>query len=153
VTRYVVDAAILTPHQMNKIAQRWYTTFPHGLPGIGLLLLRTAVGVRLFAQSYACMLDAHGMRIGAWALGWLALGSGILLVLGLLSPLAACVSTLAETVVYFCHPVWAASFLNLLTIDTLVVAVAIALLGPGWISLDAYFFGRRKIVIPRVARS
>jgi uncharacterized membrane protein YphA (DoxX/SURF4 family) len=99
------------------------------------------------------MLDAHRLRFGAWALGWLAIGAGILLVLGLLAPLAAGISTLAETMVYLSHPVWAASFLNLLTIDTIVVAVAIVLLGPGSISLDACFFGRRRIVIPRVARS
>lgn len=73
--------------------------------------------------------------------------------LGFLSPLAAGVSALTETTVYFWHPVWAVSFLNLFTIDTIVVAVAIVLLGPGVISLDAYLFGRRKIVIPRVARS
>jgi uncharacterized membrane protein YphA (DoxX/SURF4 family) len=73
--------------------------------------------------------------------------------LGFLSPLAAGVSALTETTVYFWHPVWAASFLNLLTIDTIVIAVAIVLLGPGVISLDACLFGRRKIIIPRVARS
>jgi len=138
---------------MNKIAQQWYTAFPHGLPSIGLLLLRTAIGVRLFVQGYACMLDGHGLRFGAWALSWLALGAGVLLVLGLLAPLVAGISTLAETMVYFWHPVWAASFLNLLTVDAIVVAVAIVLMGAGSISLDAYFFGRRKIVIPRVARS
>jgi len=99
------------------------------------------------------MLDAHGLRFGAWALGWLALGAGILLGLGLLAPFSAGISALAETIVYFWHPVWAAPFLNILTIDTIVVAVAIVLLGPGSISLDDHFFGRRKIVIPRVARS
>jgi uncharacterized membrane protein YphA (DoxX/SURF4 family) len=98
------------------------------------------------------MLDAHGLKLGAWALGWLALGAGIMLMLGLLAPLAAAISTLAEMIVYVWHPLWAASFLNLLTIDTIVVSVAIVLLGPGSISLDAYFFGRRRIVIPRVAR-
>lgn len=98
------------------------------------------------------MLDAHGLKFGAWALGGLAVGAGIMLMLGLLAPLAAGISTLAETMVYVWHPVWAACFLNRLTIDVIVVSVAIVLLGPGSISLDAYFFGRRKIVIPRVAR-
>ena len=148
-----MDVALSASHLMNKIAQRWYPTFPHGLHGVGLLLLRIAIGVRLFAQGYACMLDVHGLKFGAWALGWLALGTGILCMLGFLSPLAAGVSALTETTVYFWHPVWAVSFLNLFTIDTIVVAVAIVLLGPGVISLDAYLFGRRKIVIPRVARS
>jgi len=99
------------------------------------------------------MLDVHGLKFGAWALGWVALGTGILCTLGLLTPLAAGVSALTETAAYFWHPAWAASFLNLSTIDTIVIAVAIVLLGPGVISLDACLFGRRKIVIPRVARS
>ena len=143
----------MAPHQMSKIVQRCYTTFPNGLPGVGLLLLRTFIGVRLFTQGYACMLNVHVLKFEAWALGWLALGAGIALALGLLTPLAAGVSALTETAVYFWHPVWATSFLSLLTIDTIVVALAIVLLGPGAISLDACFFGRRKIVIPRVARS
>ena len=138
---------------MNKIAQRWYTTFLPGLPAIGLLLLRIVLGIRLFAQGYACMLSAHALKFEAWALAWLVLGSGILLLLGLLTPLAASVSALAETMVYLWHPVWAGSFLGLLTADATVVAVAIILLGPGAISLDAHFFGRRKIIIPRVNRS
>jgi hypothetical protein len=41
----------------------------------------------------------------------------------------------------------------LLSFDAIGVVLAAALLGPGAISLDAYFFGRRKIVIPPVARS
>jgi len=138
---------------MNKIVQWSHTTFPNGLPGVGLLLLRTVIGVRLFTQGYACMLNIHVLKFEALAVGWLALGAGIALALGLLTPLAAGVSALTETAVYFWHPVWAASFLSLLTIDTVVVALAIVLLGPGAISLDARFFGRRKIVIPRVARS
>ncbi len=148
-----MDVAFSASHLMNKIAQRWYTTFPHGLHGVGLLLLRIAIGVRLFAQGYACLLDAHGLKFGAWALGWVALGTGILCILGFLSPLAAGFSALTEMTVYFWHPAWVASFLDLFTIDTIVVPVAILLLGPGVISLDACLFGRRKIVIPRVARS
>lgn len=138
---------------MRKIAQRCYTTFPHGLPGLGLLLLRAAIGGRLFAQGYACMLGAHNLRFDAWALGWLVLGAGISLMLGLLTPLAAGIGALAEMAVYFWHPVWATPFLDLLTLNTIVVALALVLLGPGAISLDAHLFGRRKIVIPRVTRS
>lgn len=138
---------------MNKIVQRWYTTFPHGLRGLGLLLLRAAIGGRLFVQGFSCMLGAHNLRFEAWALGWVVLGAGIPLMLGLLTPLAASVAALAETVLYLWHPVWATSFLDLLTPDTIVVAVAIVLLGPGAISFDAHLFGRRRIVIPRVTRS
>jgi hypothetical protein len=36
-----------------------------------------------------------------------------------------------------------------LDLTMIVVAVAIALLGPGAISLDSALFGRRKVIIPR----
>ena len=71
--------------------------------------------------------------------------------LGFLTQLAAGVSVLAGAAVYLYHPAWVSSFLNLPSPDTIGVALAIALMGPGAISLDAYFFGRRTIVIPSVA--
>jgi uncharacterized membrane protein YphA (DoxX/SURF4 family) len=133
--------------------QRWYRTFPRGLPGIGLLVLRLAIGAKLVIAASSCMLDQQGLKLGVWMLCLFAFGIGTSFVLGFLTRLAAGVSVLASAAVYLYHPAWASSFLNLLSPDTMGVALAIALLGPGAISLDAYFFGRRKIVIPPVARS
>ena len=133
--------------------QRWYRTFPHGLPGIGLLVLRIAIGAKLVIEACSCMLDPQGLRLEVWLLSSLALGIGTSLVLGFLTQLLAGVSVLAGAAVYLWHPAWEPSFLNLRSLDTIGVAFAIALLGPGAISLDAHFFGRRKIVIPPVARS
>jgi len=133
--------------------QRWYRTFPHGLPGIGLLVLRLAIGAKLVAEASSCMLDPQGLKLGVWLASLLVLGMGTSFVLGFLTQLAAGVSVLAGAAVYLYHPAWVASFLNLPSLDRIGVALAIALLGPGTISLDAYFFGRRKIVIPPVARS
>jgi uncharacterized membrane protein YphA (DoxX/SURF4 family) len=99
------------------------------------------------------MLDQQGLKLGVWMLCLFAIGIGTSFVLGFLTRLAAGVSALAGAAVYFYHPAWASSFLNLLSSDTVGVALAIALLGPGAISLDAYFFGWRKILIPPVARS
>ncbi len=79
--------------------------------------------------------------------------NGTSFVLGFLTRLAAGVSVLAGVAFYLWHPAWASSFMNLPSLETVAVALAIALLGPGAISLDAYFFGRRKIFIPSVARS
>jgi uncharacterized membrane protein YphA (DoxX/SURF4 family) len=132
--------------------RRLYTTLPHGLPGVGLLLLRAVIGGRLIVQGSACIANAQGLSWG-WLVGWLMLGAGISFFLGLLTPLAAAFSVLFGTMVHIWHPNWASSFVNLLSFDMIILAMAIILLGPGAISLDAYFFGRRKIVIPRVARS
>ncbi len=133
--------------------QRLYTTFPHGLPGVGLLFLRTAIGVRLIVQGSTVLLDPHVMNLGVRLLAVLTLWTGVSFVLGFLTPLMAAVLALTNAVLYLWHPAWASSFLDLTGFDSIVVTTAIALLGPGAISLDARFFGRRKIVIPRVARS
>jgi hypothetical protein len=131
--------------------QRWYRTFPHGLPGIGLLVLRLAISAKLVIEASRCVLDPQGSKLGVWLLSLFALGIGVSFVLGFLTQLAAGVSVLAGAAVYLYHPAWASSFLNLPSPETIGVALAIALMGPGAISLDAYFFGWRKIVIPSVA--
>ncbi len=133
--------------------QRWYKTFPHGLPGVGLLVLRIAIGAKLLIEASTCMVEPQGLKLGVRLLVLLAFGIGTSFVLGFLTQLMAGISALAGAAVYWWHPSWTSSFLNLLSFDTIVVAIAIALSGPGAISLDAYFFGRRKIIIPRVDRS
>ena len=84
--------------------QRWYRTFPHGLPGIGLLVLRLAIGAKLVIEASSCMLDPHGLKLGVWLLSLLALGIGTSFVLGFLTQLAAGVSVLAGAAVYLWHP-------------------------------------------------
>ncbi len=133
--------------------QRWYRIFPRGLPGIGLLVLRLVIGAKLVIEASSCTLDPQALKLGVRLLSLFALGVGTSFVLGFLTQLVAGVSVLAGAAVYLWHPAWVSSFLNLPSLDTIGLALAIALLGPGAISLDAYFFGRRKIVIPRVTRS
>jgi uncharacterized membrane protein YphA (DoxX/SURF4 family) len=132
--------------------QRWYKTFPHGLPGIGLLVLRIAIGAKLLLEASACMVEPQGLKLGAWLLAFLAFGIGTSFVLGFLTQLMAGISALAGAAIYVWHPAGAFSFLSSTSFEAIGMALAIALLGPGAISLDAHFFGRRKIVIPRVAR-
>jgi uncharacterized membrane protein YphA (DoxX/SURF4 family) len=120
---------------------------------VGLLFLRAAFGLRLMIQSSVLVLNSHGGSLEGWLLASFALAVGASLLLGFLTPLAAGILALVETAVYLLHPASASFFLDLPGFETIIVAIAIALLGPGAISLDAYLFGRRKIVIPRVARS
>lgn len=133
--------------------QRWYAKFPRGLPALGLLVLRVAVGARLLIEGLASLLGSRTINFEAYALGVLAAGAGACFVLGFLTPLVAGVSALAEMAVYFGHPAWAGAFSDLPSLEIIAVAIAVTLLGPGAISLDAYLFGRRKIVITRAVRS
>jgi uncharacterized membrane protein YphA (DoxX/SURF4 family) len=133
--------------------QRWYTKFPGGWPGVGLLVLRIAMGGELLVYGYVRLIGSNGPDPSITFLAMLAMGTGGCFVLGLLTPLVGGLSALIETVVYLWHPAWAASFPGVATFDVIAWAVAIALLGPGALSLDAYIFGRRKVVIARVVRS
>jgi uncharacterized membrane protein YphA (DoxX/SURF4 family) len=88
-----------------------------------------------------------------WAPGLLALVIGISFILGFLTPLAGSVSALTGIAIRWLHPEWSVSMTGLSGVNTLAMVIAITLLGPGAFSLDAYFFGRRKIIVHRVTHS
>ena len=73
---------------------RLYSTFPGGSSGLGLLLLRAALGATLFIQGAAYLLEPRELRLGPWAVCLLALGSGCSLLMGFLTPVASAVALL-----------------------------------------------------------
>jgi hypothetical protein len=79
------------------------------------------------------------------ALGWIVVGAGLIsaacLLMGLMTPLFAVVITIGGAAL-------ALSGLFQTSIETIVLAVAVSLLGPGAFSLDARMFGRREILLP-----
>jgi uncharacterized membrane protein YphA (DoxX/SURF4 family) len=130
-----------------------YSTFPGSFPGAGLLLLRITIGVGLLTRAFSRLIEPQTSNDGMWAPGLLALVIGISFILGFLTPLAGFVSALAGVAIRWLYPEWSASMTGLLSVNPLVMVIAITLLGPGAFSLDAYFFGRRKIIVPRVTNT
>jgi uncharacterized membrane protein YphA (DoxX/SURF4 family) len=90
----------------------------------------------------------------SWALAGLALLSGAGLVAGFLTPAAAtgiCTSTLA--IAAFTAPIGASLAAHWHSAAFVACdALALAMLGPGAHSIDAWLFGRREIVIPDAPR-
>lgn len=110
--------------------QRLFSTFPAGAPGAGLLMLRLLLGGTLATQG-ALREDAVGVFEAA---------CGALLVAGFATPVAALAGAILGLAAGL-HG-WPAVYVS-------VVALAVALLGPGAFSLDARRFGRRELVVPR----
>ena len=73
-----------------------------------------------------------------------AAGAAVLLLVGLWTPVAGVLLTVAELGLTFSHPVdpWRHILLGAL-------GVALAMLGPGAWSVDARLFGRKRIHIPQ----
>jgi hypothetical protein len=130
--------------------RRLYSTFPGSLPGVGLLLLRITIGAGLLIQAFSWLIEPQTSDNGMWAPGLLFLAIGISFILGFLTPLAGSISALAGIAIRWLHPEWSAPMRGLLGVSPLVMVIAITLLGPGAFSLDAYFFGRREVIVPRV---
>jgi uncharacterized membrane protein YphA (DoxX/SURF4 family) len=134
--------------------QRFFSAFPTGWPGVGLLLLRSAAGAVAASQSGLYLAHLDEPDAVSWAVGLLALVSALSLIAGFLTPGAAL--AISGTTL-FVAAAWNQPAAGGLVIDRVaallvsVDALALAALGPGAYSVDAYLFGRREIIIPRAS--
>jgi hypothetical protein len=113
--------------------------FPTGWPGIALLLLRMALGVNLVHGFFDVQADLGT----AWMLALLSTVA-IALCIGLFTPVNAALSALIELVIWR----YSSGAVAVLHVCAILVAVALAMLGPGAYSLDAKLFGRRRVIFP-----
>jgi uncharacterized membrane protein YphA (DoxX/SURF4 family) len=118
--------------------RRLFSTFAHGLPGAGLLVLRIAGGSACVARAVATL--RGGPPAATTAAAVLAIAAGLFLAAGLWTPIAgALVAALG---------IWFAFTLAedpLASILLATIGVVLALVGPGAWSVDARLFGWKRI--------
>jgi putative oxidoreductase len=125
--------------------RRLFSTFARGSPGAGLLLMRVVAGIALVVHGVTTLQGQAA--IGAVLVEVSAAGAGILLLAGLWTPIAGTLVTLIELRSIFSQAGDPWIYLLLGTLGA-----ALALLGPGGWSFDAYLFGWKRIA-PRDRKS
>ncbi len=121
------------------------TSFPRGGAGAGLLLLRLAVALQLLSETLSAEGAPWWQAIPpAWLAPSLAILLAVLLVLGMLTPVAGAAGALWQ-LLCLGHVDWAHASPCIVGAFT---AAALVLLGPGACAADARLFGRRRLVLP-----
>lgn len=114
-------------------------------------MMRLTVGITAIIQGIAYLSVYGNTSFSTLAIALFAVLCGALMVIGLMTPIAA-LAVVFGIVATAASIVPAANYNLLETVSSAVyasvMAAALALLGPGALSLDALMFGRRAIVIP-----
>lgn len=126
------------PLQHSYLVQRLFSMFPRGWPGVALLLLRISVLSALLFQDYN-----HWQHLSVW-LQSVAVLLSVALSAGYQTPVIAVLDILFHGLIWIRLGVGNVAEVTIVSLD----AIALALLGPGAYSIDAYRFGRRVLVLP-----
>jgi uncharacterized membrane protein YphA (DoxX/SURF4 family) len=118
--------------------QRIFSTFPDGWPGCGLLLLRIASSVPLLVVGMSRLWGEH-VDVALWLLILSCVASASMLA-GVWTPFAAALQALLHGMFAFAGPAFEWTHL----IHSLI-GLALLMLGPGYWSIDARLYGRKRI--------
>ena len=121
--------------------RRLFSTFARGWPGVGLLLLRLVVGIALAWRAIDKL--SSTAPINVIAVLAIAISAGLLLLIGLWTPVAGAAVVLIELrrILLKLDDPWISVLMG-------TMALALALLGPGFWSLDARLYGWKVIHLP-----
>jgi putative oxidoreductase len=115
--------------------------FPDGWPGRGLLVLRLAAGATLLHDGIATVAGAAPYK--PYIIQELAGITGVFLILGLWTPIAASLSSVLQIFILAAGADHSRSSILLVAIG-----ISVAMLGPGVWSVDAVLFGRHRLDLP-----
>ena len=121
--------------------RRLFSTFAQGWPGAGLFLMRLVLGIALIWRAVGRLSSDSSTNVTV--LSVLGIGAGLLLLMGLWTPVAATLVAAIELwkIYWKLGDPWI--YLLLAT-----MAAAIAMLGPGFWSVDARLYGWKRIEPP-----
>lgn len=121
--------------------RRLFSTFARGWPGVGLLLLRIVAGIVLILRVLNGV-SSHA-PVHMTALYAIAISAGLLLLIGLWTPVAGTVLGLIELwrFLWKLDDPWISILLG-------AMPLALALVGPGFWSLDARLYGWKVVNVP-----
>jgi putative oxidoreductase len=117
---------------------------------MGLLILRLGAGIPLILLSMQSLLGAERAQPVRIVLDAIGAVGGILLIVGLWTPVAGAVVAATQLMLLFSEPFLQQSY-ALAHVFLPVLGAALAMLGPGAWSIDARLFGRKRLIPPSSA--
>lgn len=138
--------AALLQWSRDAFLQRLFSTFPNSWPGVGILLLRCCLATALLDSASTGFLTPPETTPLIQQLA--AAATGTFLLVGLWTPVMATLAACTEAWIVL-SPYPSAHEDRRIHILLSVLAISIAMLGPGAWSVDARLFGRKRFDIDR----
>jgi putative oxidoreductase len=126
------------------VVRRLFSTFAHGWPGVGLLVMRLVGGAAFVARAADTLRGGSAMSTATASLAILA---GVCLLAGFWTPIAGSVVTVIG--------LWFALTQSedpMASVLLATIGAALALVGPGAWSVDARLFGWKRIDVRERAK-